>query len=117
MGKVLASDASGRKLRVEVEGHIFDIEIRDPLDQMLEQMGFSAARNKRVAEIKAPMPGLVLKTYVSEGQAAKQGDPILVLEAMKMENSIALNTDAKIKRLLVKDGQIVEKGQVLVELE
>jgi len=88
-----------------------------PLDQMLEKMGFGMADGKHIEDIRAPMPGLVLHVSVTEGQEIKDGEPVLVLEAMKMENSIILHGDAKIKKILVKTGQSVEKGQVLVELE
>ena len=116
-GKVHECDLSGKKLRVEVEGEMFDVEIKDPLDQMLEKMGFGMADGKHIEDIRAPMPGLVLHVSVTEGQEIKEGEPVLVLEAMKMENSIILHGDAKIKKILVKTGQSVEKGQVLVELE
>ena len=116
-GKVLEADPTGKKLQVEVEGNTFDIEIKNALDQMLDKMGFSTAAGKRMKDIKAPMPGLVLKIFVSVGEEVKEGDRILILEAMKMENSIALQSDAKVKNILVKNGQVVDKGQVLVELE
>lgn len=116
-GKVRASDVTGKKLQVEIEGEIFQVEIKNSLDQMLEKMGFGVGSNKRATDIKAPMPGLVLKVSVTEGQEAKEGEPVLILEAMKMENSILLNSAAKIKKIHVKSGQVVEKGQVLVELE
>jgi biotin carboxyl carrier protein len=116
-GQVHESDKAGKKLRIEVEGEMFDVEIKDKLAQMLEKMGFGTGKGKRVSDIKAPMPGLVLKVSVTEGQDVKDGEPVLVLEAMKMENSIMLQGDAKIKKIHVKSGQSVEKGQVLVELE
>jgi biotin carboxyl carrier protein len=84
---------------------------------MLDEMGFSKAASKQIKEIKAPMPGLVLEVAVSEGQQVSEGDKILILVAMKMENSIMIYTDATIKRIAVKAGEAVEKGQVLVELE
>jgi biotin carboxyl carrier protein len=115
--KVHASDVTGKKLRMEVEGDMFDVEIMDSLDQMLDKMGFGIGSEKRIEHIKAPMPGLVLQVSVTEGQEVKKGDPILILEAMKMENSIMLNVDARIKKIHVKNGQSIEKGQVLVELE
>jgi biotin carboxyl carrier protein len=80
-------------------------------------MGFGSAANKMIKEIKAPMPGLVLEIAVADGQQVKQGDRLLILEAMKMENSIMIHTDARIKKIGVCAGQAVEKGQVLVELE
>lgn len=116
-GRVVDSDSSGKKLLVEVEGNTFDIEIKTALDAMLEKMGFNLTGSKRLQDVKAPMPGLVLKTFVTEGQQLKEGDAVLILEAMKMENCILLHTDARIKKILVKNGQVVEKGQVLVELE
>jgi len=116
-GKVSESDVTAKKLQVELEGEIFEVEIKNGLDQMLEKMGFGSAGNKRVADIKAPMPGLVLKVSVTEGQEVKEGEPVLILEAMKMENSITLSGASIIKKICVKNGQVVEKGQVLVELE
>jgi biotin carboxyl carrier protein len=68
----------------------------------------------KVNEIKAPMPGLVLDVRVSEGEAVKKGDAIIVLEAMKMENIIKSPTDGIIKKISVKKGVAVEKNQVLI---
>jgi biotin carboxyl carrier protein len=116
-GQVDESGITGKKLRIEIEGKMFDVEIKDKLDQMLEKMGFGIGKEKRVSDVKAPMPGLVLQVLVAEGQEVKDGEPVLILEAMKMENSIMLQGDAKIKKIHVKNGQSVEKGQALVELE
>ena len=63
------------------------------------------------------MPGMVLQINVTEGQLVHAGDKILILEAMKMENSILVQADAVIKRIAITRGQAVEKGQVLIELE
>jgi biotin carboxyl carrier protein len=114
---IIDDNSSEKKLKVEVEGEIFDIEIKDTLDQMLDEMGFSKALSKQIKEIKAPMPGMVLEITVKEGQEVKEGDKLLILGAMKMENSITISTNAVIKRIAVKAGQAVDKGQVLVELE
>jgi biotin carboxyl carrier protein len=114
--KLVSSDITGKKASVEIEGESFDVEIKDELDQMLEQMGFGIAASKQVKDIKAPMPGLVLEISVEEGQEVKKGDRILILEAMKMENSIMIHADANIKKIVVKAGQAVDKGQLLVEL-
>lgn len=110
-------DSSRKKVSMEMEGETFHIEIKDELDQMLENMGFNKASNKQIKEVKAPMPGLVLEIAVSVGQEVVAGDKILILEAMKMENSIMIHANAVIKRIAVVAGQAVEKGQLLVELE
>jgi len=115
--RLLEEDATGKKLKLEVDGESFEIEVKDELDQMLEIMGFGTASNKHIKEIKAPMPGMVLEVTVSEGQEVKEGEKLLILGAMKMENSIMIHANATIKRIAVKAGQAVEKGQVLVELE
>lgn len=115
--KLLETDATAKKLKIELEGETFDIEIKDELDQRLEQMGFGKAGIRQIKEIKAPMPGLVLEIAVTDGQKVEEGDKLLILEAMKMENSIMIQTDAIIKKILVTAGQAVEKGQVLLELE
>jgi len=115
--KLINADATGKTQMIEIEGETFTIEIKDELDQELEKMGFGLATNKQIKEIKAPMPGLVLEIAVIDGQEVNEGDKILILGAMKMENSILIQTSATVKKVTVVSGQAVEKGQVLVELE
>ncbi|HUR12633.1 MAG TPA: acetyl-CoA carboxylase biotin carboxyl carrier protein subunit [Flavitalea sp.] len=115
--RLLEANASAKRLTIEIEGETFDVEIKDELDQLLEKMGFGKAISKQVKEIKAPMPGLVLEIAVTNGQSVREGDKLLILEAMKMENTIIMETSAIIKKVSVSAGQAVEKGQVLLELE
>ena len=115
--QLVKANLLNKTFTIETGGETYDVSIRDELDQQLEQMGFGAASGKQVKEIKAPMPGLVLEISVTEGQHVKEGDRILILEAMKMENSILIHADAVIKKVLVTAGQAVEKNQVLIELE
>ena len=115
--KLIEADRTSKKMIIEVDGENFDVEIKEELDLMLEKMGFGLTSQKHIKEVKAPMPGLVLEIAVSEGQQIAEGEKILILVAMKMENSIMIHTNATIKRIAVKAGQAVEKGQVLVELE
>lgn len=67
-------------------------------------------------ELTAPMPGKVLKVLVAEGVTVSAGEPLFVLEAMKMETVISAETAATIKKVRVAAGQMVEGGAVLVEL-
>ena len=106
-----------KTIRVIIDGERFEVTIKDELDQMLDKMGFGVAANKQIKEIKAPMPGLVLEINVHAGDNVTQGSKLLILEAMKMENSIMIPVDATIKKVNVTKGQAVEKGQVLIELE
>ena len=114
---LVEADIASKKLTIEIDGENFIVEIKEELDLMLEQMGFGLATDKQIKEIKAPMPGLVLEIAIFVGQAVKEGDKILILQAMKMENSIVIHANATIKRIAVSTGEAVEKGQVLVELE
>lgn len=115
--QIVSADIEKKNMVVEVDGENYSVDINDQLDQMLAKMGFDKASVKPINEIKAPMPGLVLEISVKEGQDVKKGDRIIILEAMKMENSILINADACIKKIHVKPGQPVDKGQVLVELD
>jgi len=115
--KLGEADITGKKLKIEIEGEIFDIVIKDELDRLLEKMELGSASNKRINEIRAPMPGLVLEITIVDGQEVNEGDKLFILQAMKMENSIIIHGQARIRKVLVTAGQAVEKGQVLVELE
>ena len=109
-------DETAKHQVLDIQGELYTVQIKDSLDQMLETMGYSKDAGKHVKEIKAPMPGLVLEVHVTEGQEVKEGDKLLILVAMKMENSIHVHQDAMIKRIAVSANQAVEKGQLLIEL-
>ncbi len=64
-----------------------------------------------------PIPGTILKFFVKEGDIVKKGDPILILMAMKMENTIYAPFDAKIKKICVEEGDVLPKGTLMVEYE
>ena len=70
-----------------------------------------------MASVKAPLPGTVLEVMVSVGDKVAAYDPVLMLEAMKMENEIASEDDGTVKEILVKKGDVVQPGQDLIILE
>ncbi len=74
------------------------------------------ARGLAAAEIIAPMPGKVLKVMVREGDLVEAGQPLVVIEAMKMETTLAAESAAMVKHVRVEDGQMVDHGAVLIEL-
>lgn len=67
-------------------------------------------------EVTAPMPGKVLKILVAEGAEVNAGDPLVVLEAMKMETVLSAESPARIAKITVAEGQMVDHGAVLIEL-
>lgn len=109
-------DRARKTMDLRIGNSIYSIKIQEPIDLLLEQMGLDISKTQKVEPVKAPMPGLVLKVMVTEGQALKKGDPVLILEAMKMENVFKASSDATVKAIRIAEGQAVEKGEILIEL-
>lgn len=85
-------------------------------EQLMERMGLEEAGASAAKELRAPMPGKVLEVLVEPGQAVNDGDPMLVLEAMKMENVLRAGGDGAVGNILVSEGEAVEKDAVLIAL-
>ena len=115
--QIIESDFDLKTYRIEVNGTTYTSRISNDLDQLVAQMGFELQTSKNVTHIEAPMPGLILDIQVSEGQEVKEGDALLVLEAMKMENVILSPRDGVIKTISVEKGSAVDKKNLLVEFE
>lgn len=64
--------------------------------------------------VKSPMPGNILKIQVTQGQQVKEGDVLIILEAMKMENEIVATKSGSVAQILVTKGQVVETGSPLI---
>ena len=105
-----------KTLKIKVNQGIYFLEITDQYDELLKSLGLDNINKAAISEIKAPMPGLVLKVLVNEGDSVKKGDGLLVLEAMKMENLIKAPADIIISKINIKSGQTVDKNQVLLVL-
>ncbi|MCD6450626.1 MAG: acetyl-CoA carboxylase biotin carboxyl carrier protein subunit [Thermotogaceae bacterium] len=67
--------------------------------------------------LKSPMAGVVVKILVSEGQKINVGDPVLIFEAMKMENELRSDFPGTVAKVLVKEGDTIETGQELIVLK
>ena len=102
---------------VKVNGRLYKLQVQDKFDQLLQQMGLDTNNKTKVAELKAPMPGLVLSLNVKELDTVAKGDSLLILEAMKMENVLKSPRDGIIKKILVRQGDKVEKNQSLLSFE
>jgi len=115
--EIVNADIEEKTITVKVNGNTYNIEVKDKMDLLLEKMGMSNQASKKIKDIKAPMPGLVLEIKVAIGDEIKKGESILILEAMKMENSLKSPGDGIIKSIQIKKGEAVEKNQVLLVLE
>ena len=115
--EVIAADFNSKKYSVKVNGNTYDVSIANELDLLIESMGISVGAGKVVNEIKAPMPGLILEICVAVGQEVAENEALLILEAMKMENTLVSPRSGKIKSIAVEKSNAVEKGQLLIEFE
>ncbi len=102
---------------VIVNGQKNTVAIKDRFDILLEKMGMANLASNKVNDIKAPMPGLVLKVLVEVGTEFKKGDAVLILEAMKMENVLKAPADGIVHSIEIKAGDKVEKNQVMIVLD
>lgn len=109
-------DAEGNST-VRINGVRKDIRVMDERTQLLEKMGMSVAASAGSGDVHAPMPGKVLQVLVEPGHAVEEGQPLLVLEAMKMENVIKATASGTVSEVPVHEGDAVEKGGLLVGFE
>ena len=80
-------------------------------------MSGGRAGARAAAQIKAPMPGRVVRILVSQGQPVERGQPVAIVEAMKMENELHASAVGTVKVVHVQQGATVDAGQLLIELE
>lgn len=113
--EVLEMNTVDKTVSLMINGHPYQVALKDRFDLLLEKMGMSSAASAKVNDLKAPMPGLIVGINVQPGDAVKKGDSLLILEAMKMENSLKAPGDGTIKTIRVSHGDRVEKGQVLID--
>jgi biotin carboxyl carrier protein len=113
--EVLAADYTAKTFALKVNGQRIELQAKDQLDKLLDRLGLSNATASKINELKAPMPGLIVEVRVQPGQAVQKGDPLLVLEAMKMENILKAPADGIVSSIKVGPRDNVQKGQVLVQ--
>jgi biotin carboxyl carrier protein len=114
---VVEADYSEKRFEFAIRGAKYDVVVRDRIDLLLDKLGMAHASGTSVKEVKAPMPGLVLAVLVQVGDVVQEGDKLLLLEAMKMENNIVAPTAGVVQSVGCLRGDAVEKGQVLVRFE
>lgn len=114
---VLKHDAEAGTVRLRIGAHCHTVKLEGERSRLFQLLGIDQAARTVIRELKAPMPGLVLKLLVKEGDAVKKDDPLLVLEAMKMENVIKSTGGATVKKIHVQERAAVEKGQLLLSFE
>jgi biotin carboxyl carrier protein len=107
--------ADGAELAIG--GVAYQAEVLDEAHARLAQVAAARGGTHGRRELKAPMPGLVVKVLAEAGEEVAAHQPLVVLQAMKMENELALPRGGTVSHVNAQAGQTVEAGQVLVTLE
>lgn len=98
------------------DDHRFEVEALDERRRFIRDMSGEGTKNTGPAPLVAPMPGLVVRINVKVGDQVQSGQPLVVMEAMKMENELRSTSAGTVRSVRVESGAAVEKGTVLVEL-
>jgi biotin carboxyl carrier protein len=103
--------------KVLVNGYQFEVTVRTALqEKAFKLLESSASSHHHHLEIKAPMPGLILKIRKKVGDQVELGDSVIILEAMKMENDLKSPASGIIENIFIAEGSAVEKGTLLLSI-
>src|SRR6267378_3021266 len=105
-----ASEAGPAALEVSLGGTTIPVEVRHPIEKVLQAVRRTAAAHS-VETVQAPMPGLLVAYRVRVGERVTAGQPVAVVEAMKMQNELAARHDGVVSELLVAERATVSAGQ------
>ena len=114
--RFVASSPAKGEWDVHVRGRHERAEVLDEHDKVVREMSAARAGPPGPRAVKAPMPGLVVKVEVEEGDLVEVGTGLLIVEAMKMENELVAEAPARVGGIHVASGQAVEKGQLLMDM-
>ena len=115
--EILHTDYNTKSFTIKVNGSVYEVQLADQYDQLVNRLGLTVVSQLKIREVRAPMPGLVLDISVEAGQRVQKGDPLLILEAMKMENVLKSPGDGVVKKIHVARGEAVEKNFLLIEMD
>ena len=100
-----------------LNGNWHAVDVRNEQDLLMDRMGFKTAGEVGEGELNAPMPGKILEVLVEEGDEVELGDPVAILEAMKMENELKAPIKGVITSIAVEQGESLEKDALILEIE
>ena len=102
--------------QVLIRGRLYPVTVEDEREKRLRSAAGGGVAETGEFHLRAPMPGLVVAILVTEGQAIKKGQVLLILESMKMQNELKAPRDGTIGRVRVKAGETVEQKQTLLSV-
>jgi pyruvate carboxylase subunit B len=100
-----------------LDGFRFEVEALDERSRAIRELSRASAAPSGPAPLVAPMPGLIVRVAVKQGDEVRAGQGLVVMEAMKMENELRAVAAGRVKAVQAQPGMAVEKGALLVELE
>jgi biotin carboxyl carrier protein len=115
--ELLEVDPDRKQFVFMLGGQRVQVQLKDEIDLVVEKLGMAQATEAVVREVAAPMPGLIVGLNVEVGQAVQEGDSLLTLEAMKMENVVKSPVSGTVAAVHVQAGDSVEKKQILISFE
>jgi biotin carboxyl carrier protein len=101
---------------LSIDGFRFTVEALDERARAIRELSGASTRASGPAHLVAPMPGLIVRVNVHEGDQVRPGQGLVVMEAMKMENELKATAAGVVRRIVVGAGSAVEKGTVLLEI-
>jgi biotin carboxyl carrier protein len=111
----VAIEEDGSGLRVTIGGKTFEAVVKSPLEKVLREVRHAPA-HETGWRLLAPMPGLVVSVKVAPGETVAAGAPMLIMEAMKMQNELAAEAPGIVQTIHVSPKQSVEAGQPLITI-
>lgn len=115
--EVTTTRKNNEEFHFSIDGRHIETTVRSSLQEQANKLLKEKVAASDEDTLQAPMPGLILKILKSEGDEVKLGEPIILLEAMKMENEIRSSSAGKIKKLYFNDGDPVEKNAPILLIE
>lgn len=102
---------------VNINGVSYKMSVETPISYKRKKHLDKIGGSSKHEDVIAPMPGKIIELIAEEGTKIKENDPVLILEAMKMENEIRSHVSGTIKKINIKPGDIVMKDDILIEIE
>lgn len=113
----ISTQKKQNKYSVELNGNFYHFSIEQELTQKRVKVLKNSSATQKYHTLKSPMPGKITAILVSKGTAVKKGEPLLILEAMKMQNQVLASSDSIVQEIKIKEEQTVLNDQELILLE
>ena len=111
---LLSNDKKNKAFEIVINNNLYAVQLKDDFDELLLHLGVDIHESNKDKDVVSPMPGRVVEVFVSAGDSINEGDGLVVLEAMKMENVIKATKSGVLKDVYASAGDSVEKNSVLL---